>query len=128
MPAKLTGAERLDRALAAVEEDATDRNVHLAAAELVLASARPAARSSRVRATGRATATAKRGVVRFGSAKVPWTAPSHFGHGSPGSPRAQGGWMEPNPFLFMAAELREDDVIDLYLNRSVRAIRDNGLS
>lgn len=128
MPAKLTGAEALDAALAAVEDDATDRNVALAAAQLVLSTARPAARSTRVRATGRAKATGRRGIVMFGSAATPWTAPSHFGHGAPGRPRAQGGWITGNMFLFAASDKRREDVFDLYARRTTEAIRANGLA
>lgn len=126
MPVKLTGAERLDAALAAVEADATDRNTLLAMAELVLATARPAAVSTRVRATGRKTASTGKAKVLFGSAAVPWTAPSHFGHGTPSTPRAQGGWMRGNMFLFNAAERRREAVIDLGLSRCVAAFRSNG--
>lgn len=126
MPAKLTGAERLDAALAAVESDATDKNTLLAMAELVLAEARPAAQSTRVRATGRTTATEGRAKVLFGNARTPWTAPSHFGHGSASVPRAQGGWMRGNLFLFRASERRHDDVVDLGLRRCVAAFRANG--
>ena len=126
MPAKLTGAERLDAALAAVEADATDKNTLLAMAELVLADARPAAQSTRVRATGRTTATDGRAKVLFGSAATPWTAPSHFGHGSASVPRAQGGWMRGNFFLFNASERRREDVVDLGLRRTVAAFRANG--
>ncbi len=126
MPAKLTGAERLDAALAAVEAGATDKNTLLAMAELVLAEARPAAQSTRVRATGRTTATQGRAKVLFGNARTPWTAPSHFGHGSASVPRAQGGWMRGNLFLFRAADRRREDVIDLGLRRCVAAFRANG--
>ena len=126
MPAKLTGAERLDAALAAVEDDASDRNTLLAMAELVLATARPAAESSRLRATARTTATRGRSKVIFGSPAVPWAGPSHFGHGSASAPRAQGGWIKGNLFLFNAMDRRRDDVIDLGLNRAVDALRANG--
>ena len=128
MPAKLTGAEALDAALAAVEADATDKTVALAAATLVLNTARPAAHSTRVRATGRATASGRRGVVRFGSAATPWAAPSHFGHGSAGRPRAQGGWITGNMFLFQASDKRREEVYDLYVRRTTEAIRANGLA
>lgn len=126
MPAKLTGAERLDAALVAVEADASDKNTLSAMAELVLATARPAALSTRVAATGRKTVSAGKAKVLFGSAAVPWTAPSHFGHGSASVPRAQGGWMRGNMFLFDASERRREAVIDLGLNRCVAAFRANG--
>lgn len=127
MGVKVTGADRLDSALAAVEADATDRNTLLAMAALVLVAAQPAARSTRVRATGRTRFAGKgRAQVLFGSAATPWTAPSHFGHGAPGHPRAQGGWITGNMFLFNAAERERDNVIDLGLRRVVDAFRANG--
>ena len=128
MGVKLDGAARLDAALAAVEEDATDKNTLLAMAELVLATARPAAESTRVRATGRTTATQGRAQVLFGSPRVPWTRPSHFGHGTASSPRPQGGWMRGTLFLFRAVDQRSDDVIDLGLRRTVDAFRANGFT
>ena len=123
----LPGAARLDRALAAVEVDATDARVAKAAGELVAATARAASFSTRVARTGKVRA--KRGVafVTFGSPATPWALPGHFGHGTPSSPRPQGGYMMPNPFLYNAADARREQVIDLYLTRCVTAIRSNGL-
>jgi hypothetical protein len=126
VPVKVTGAEQLDQALARVEEDASDKNTLLAMAQLVLATARPAARSSRVRATGRATATEGRAKATFGSKAVPWTAASHFSHGTASAPRAQGGWIRGTWFLFDAVEKRRDDVVDLGLNRAAAVLRANG--
>lgn len=128
MPAKLTGAEQLDRALGRAEEDATDRNVLLAGAALVVARARGRTRSTRVAGTGRTLARKGLGIARFGSAATPWTPPSHFGHGAPGNTRPQGGYMIANPFLFEAAAIEEDRVFDLFLTRTTKALRDNGLS
>ena len=82
----LPGAARLDRALAKVEEDATDANTLKAAAEVVLFAARQRSRSRRVQRTGRVSVRKSSGVIRFGSPQVPWTVPSHWGHGSPGAP------------------------------------------
>lgn len=124
----LPGAARLDRALAKVETDATDANTIKAAGEVVLFTAKQRARSRRVRRTGRVSTRRDRAVVRFGSPAVPWTVPSHFGHGSPGDPRPQGGWMPKNPFLFDARDDKEEEVVDLFLRRTVDAIRKAGLS
>lgn len=128
MPAKLTGADRVDQALARVADEATGRPVLIALAELVVAAARPLVKSSRVRSTGRATASGNRGVAAFGSAATPWTAPSHFGHGSPSVPRAQGGWMPANPFLFKARDARQDELEELVLTGTIKALRRNGLA
>lgn len=123
----LPGAARLDRALRQVEEDATDANTLKAAAEVVLFTAKQRSRSRRVRRTGRVSVRKSSGVIRFGSTAVPWTVPSHFGHGSPGAPRAQGGWMPKNPFLFDARDENEEEVVDLFLRRTTEAIRKAGL-
>jgi hypothetical protein len=123
----LPGASRLDKALAAVQVDATDTKVAKAAGELVAAEARAKSFSSRVAKTGKVRV--RRGVafVTFGSPATPWALPGHFGHGTPSSPRAQGGWMAPNPFLYDASDVRREQVIDLYLTRCVQAIKANGL-
>lgn len=123
----LPGAARLDRALAKLEVDATDSRVLKAAAELVLFRAKQGTRSRRVRRTGKTSIRRGRAMARFGSPQVPWTAPSHFGHGTASSPRAQGGFMAANPFLFRARDETEDEVVDLFLRRTKEAIRDTGL-
>ena len=124
----MAGADRLDRALAKLAVDATDATVAKVAGELVAAAAKPKSRSSRVQRTGRVTASKGVARVLFGTPATPWAGPSHFGHGSPGSPRPQGGWILPNPFLYDALDQRREQVIDLYLTRCVQAIRKNGLS
>lgn len=120
--------DRLDRALAKMAEDATDKAVHLAAAEFLVASAKPASPSRRVAATGRGAARKTGGVARFGGPRTPWAGPQHFGHGSPGNPRPQGGYMVANPWLWNTSDQRREQVVDLYLRRCVDAIRKNGLS
>lgn len=93
----------------------------------MLFTAKQRSRSRRVRRTGRVSVRKSSGVIRFGSTAVPWTVPSHFGHGSPGAPRAQGGWMPKNPFLFDARDENEEEVVDLFLRRTTEAIRKAGL-
>jgi hypothetical protein len=127
VPAKLTGDERLFRALDRVVEEATDKSVHLAAAEIVLHAAAPKSPSSRGARTGRTAARKTGGVVRFGGPRTPWVPPSHFGHGSPANPRPQGGYMTPTPFLWDALDARSAAVTDLYYQRLDAAIRRNGL-
>ena len=123
----MAGADRLDRALAKLAVDATDATVAKVAGELVAAAAKPKSRSSRVQRTGRVTASKGVARVLFGSPATPWAGPSHFGHGTPGAPRPQGGYMIANPFLYDAADQRREQVIDLYYRRTVDAIRKNGL-
>jgi hypothetical protein len=124
----VAGADRLDRALAKLAEDCTDARVAKVAGELVLGTAKPKSRSSRVQRTGKVSARQGVARVQFGSPATPWAGPSHFGHGSPGNPRPQGGWMLPNPFLYNALDQRREQVIDLYLRRTLDAIRSNGLN
>lgn len=123
----MAGADRLDRALAKLAVDATDATVAKVAGELVAAAAKPKSRSSRVQRTGRVTASKGVARVLFGTPATPWAGPSHFGHGTPGAPRPQGGYMIANPFLYDAADQRREQVIDLYYRRTVDAIRKNGL-
>jgi len=124
MPAKLTGADKLLKALAAVEDEATDANIHRAAARTVLEAARPGSRSSRVRATGKASGVKKFGLVTFGSPATPWTGPSHFGHAH----RKQGGYMTANPWLFAAADRTEDAVADLFEKALIDSLHRQGLT
>lgn len=116
------GTERLLRALAAVEEDATSKNVHLAAAEVVMEEARPLTprRSGELQRSGRTSATKKRGVVRFGGPRVPWAGPVHFG--AP-APRPQGGFIRPDPWLYEAGDRRRDEVADLFARKTDEAVR-----
>ncbi len=123
----MAGADRLDRALAQLAEDCTDARVAKVAGELVLGAAKPKARSSRVQRSGKVSARQGVARVQFGGPATPWAGPSHFGHGSPGNPRPQGGYMIANPFLYDAADQRREQVVDLYLRRCVDAIRSNGL-
>lgn len=124
----MAGADRLDRALAKLADDATDARVAKVAGELVMGTAKPKSRSSRVQRTGKVSARQGVARVQFGSPATPWAGPSHFGHGTPGAPRPQGGWILPNPFLYDALDQRREQVVDLYFTRCVQAIRKNGLS
>ncbi len=123
----LPGARALDRALARLEADSTDSNTVKAAGELVRFTARPKSPSRRVGRTGRVLARRGQSVIRFGSPATPWAVPSHFGHGSPGDPRPQGGWMPAVPFLYEARDEREEEVIDLFLRRTIDVARREGL-
>ncbi len=126
----LPGAKRLDTALAKMEDDLTDENVARAAGELVMTTARQMSRSRRVRSSGRVSTRKGRGrvraVVKFGSPRAPFTAASHFGHGTKSRPRAQGGYMPANPFLHRGRDQREDDVVDLWLRQTRDAISEAG--
>lgn len=123
----LKGADEFDRALAMLEKDVADAQTTEAGAEIVERRAKKNSRSRRVRRTARIAATQGKAVIRFGSPRVPWTAPSHFGHGSPSRPRAQGGYMLRNPFLFDAVNQEEDSVVDVFVRDTNDAIRKAGL-
>ncbi|MGL4300060.1 MAG: hypothetical protein ACRCW4_13400 [Candidatus Neomicrothrix subdominans] len=127
----LPGVDRLLKALEAVEVEATDRNANAAAAETVAAAARPLAPTGptgRAKRSIRASGTKAAGVVRAGGPSVPWVAPGVFGHGTPGNPRPQGGYMPANPWPFDAAGRAADDVIEIYHRRTMDALREQGLT
>jgi hypothetical protein len=51
---------------------------------------------------------------RVGRARIPYAGPVVGGHGSAATPRAQGGWIRPNPFPFDALDARYSAVIETY--------------
>lgn len=120
----LAGATRLLNALAKLEDDLNDGSVAKVAGELVLRTAKARSHSRRVRRVGKVSVRGNKAVIKFGGAKAPpFTAASHFGHGSASRPRAQGGWMPRNPFLFDARDEHEEDIVDLYLTQTGDSIR-----
>jgi hypothetical protein len=123
----LAGADRLVRALQAVEDEATDKAVHLAAAETVAEGARGFApvKSGAAKRSTRASATKGSGVVRAGGPRLPWVPPAHFG--AP-PPRPQGGYMRPNPWLYKGGDARADEVLDLFQRKLDTALRRQGLT
>ena len=52
--------------------------------------------------------------IRVGRKRLPYVGPIIGGHGSPGNPRLQGGYVLPNPFIFDAADERAAAVIKNY--------------
>lgn len=127
MTVTVTGDDEFLRALKQVESDVADADTLKAGGRIVERQAKRNSRSRRVRRTARIVATDGRAAIQFGAPSVPWTGPSHFGHGSPSRPRAQGGYMRRNPFLFDAADKRESDVVDLVAEDVNKAIRKAGL-
>lgn len=122
------GPEALLKALAAVEEECTDRNVHTAAAQVVAAGARPLAPvgpTRKLRGSIRASGTKARGVVRAGGPSIPWGPPAHWG--AP-PPRPQGGYMKPQPFLLDGADNRRDEVDDVFFGQCKSSLRRQGLT
>ncbi len=92
-------AKEINKSAADVVLDEADRNVPEV--------------SGRLRRSGRTSGQAKAGVVRYGRAAVPWAGPIHFGH----NPRPQGGFTEPNPWLYDAADKRGPEVRKKYEER-----------
>ena len=124
----LPGVDRLVKALAAVGEEATDKAVHLAAAETVADGARtfaPRGPTGLTVRSLRASGAKGAGVVRAGGPRVPWVVPGHFG--AP-PPRPQGGYMRPNPWLYKGGDARADEVLDLFHRKTNAALRRQGLT
>lgn len=102
------------------------KSAHKAGATVILDEARPnapAGPTGLLKKSGRVSGTKTAGVVRFGrGARTPWARPAHFGHAN----RPQGGFIRPNPFLYDAADDRQQQVYDTYAEFVSRHI-DEGL-
>lgn len=110
---QVVGARELRRAFKQASDDAKDelKETHLEAAQLVADEAKvtvPTA-SGVLAGTIRAAGQQAAGVVRAGYARVPYAGPIHFGW------RAHN--IEPQPYLYEAADRRADEVIDAYYKR-----------
>lgn len=121
MAASVEGLDGLLAALDDAAEEATDRDVNKAAANVVLVAAKPKApvASGKLKGSGKASATQSIGKVRFGGPGIPWAGPAIFG--AP-PPRKQGGFNRPNPFVFEAGDERADAVAEVYLRATERAL------
>lgn len=86
------------------------------AAKLVAqrAEARAPVQSGALRDTIRTFARKSNAGIRIGFARTPYAGPIVGGHGGPGAPRAQGGYVLPNPFPFDALDSRYSAVIATY--------------
>lgn len=67
-----------------------------------------------LRDTIRTFAQKRNAGIRVGFARVPYAGPVVGGHGSASFPRAQGGFMRPNPFPYDALDQRYSAVIEVY--------------
>ncbi len=65
--------------------------------------------TGRLQQSIRPSATNASGVVRAGSKAIPWAGPNHFGWPARG--------IEPNTFLYDAADDRASEVVDLFYER-----------
>ena len=109
----IEGIDKLRRALVKLDNAAKQdfKAAGKTAAEIVAKQANNEVpvRSGRLRNTIRAGATQTSGVVRAGTAKVPYAGPIHFGWG-----RRR---IHPNPFLYRAADKRVNEVVEAYLGQ-----------
>jgi hypothetical protein len=113
---QIEGLSALVRALKQAEADLDDlKNANQAAGRIVLDAARPAAphRTGTLAASGRANRAAKKANVLFGSARVPWANPIHW------------GWpahhIAAQPFVTTAAAQTQPEWLGAY-ERDVQAV------
>ena len=101
------------RRLKQLEDGAVSREVNKGAADIVLRAANisvPRGPSGKLRRSGRASGTKSAGVVRYGTARVPYATNVHFGD----LDRPQGGFILPNPWAYDAADSRRREVFKHY--------------
>lgn len=92
------------------------RDVGTSAAKLIADRAYQQApeQSGGLKADIRTFASKKNAGVRVGRKRLPYAGPIVGGHGSAEAPRAQGGYVTPNPFIFDAGDDRAQAVFDAY--------------
>jgi hypothetical protein len=108
---QVKGAKELRRAIRQAETTelaAELKAANKAAAEVVAYEAQTIVPvlSGRLLETIRASGTLTAGVVRAGRASLPYAGPIHFGW--------PGHSIEPNPYLYDAADNRVDEVVEQY--------------
>lgn len=120
---QIVGLREVQMNLAKLGSDAKNdmKPAHKKAAEIVVAGARRFVpiQTGALRDSLRAIARQKAGVVRVGSASVPYAGPIHF------------GWparrIRPNPFIYDALDERRSEVVRLYDERMREVIKKHGL-
>lgn len=109
---EVVGAKELRSAIKRAEDAGLVKELkaaHKEAAEVVAYEAQTIVpvKSGRLLESIRSAGTQSAGIVRAGKASVPYAGPIHF------------GWrrrnIEPNPFLYDAADARVDEVRDTYM-------------
>lgn len=121
---QVAGLKEVQYSLTKLGKDARNelKPAHKAAAELVVAKARPMApvRTGNLRETLRPFARQRAGIVRAGGISAPYAGPIVF------------GWparhIKANPFIYNAADQRRGEIVALYEKRMAELIRINGLS
>lgn len=121
---RVAGLKEVQYSLTKLGKDARNemKPAHKAAAELVVYKARPMSpvRTGALRDTLRAFARQRAGIVRAGTASVPYAGPIIFGWPLRG--------IRANPFIYKAADERRDQIVALYEKRMAELIRKNGLA
>lgn len=110
------GLKELNKKLKALgEDDATLKNANYEAAELLLKAAAPnvPSKSGALKRSLRAGKSASAGVVRGGSAKVPYAAPIHWGWFYDREQFIYKNIM-PQPFLAKALQLSYQEILANY--------------
>ena len=108
---EIKGLKELNKALRQAADEDLKKEIkaaHLEAAKAVADQAKfeIPVRSGRLRDSIRATGTLKGGLVRAGSARVPYAGPIHFGW------KARN--IRPQPFIYEALDKRIGDVLAAY--------------
>ena len=120
---QVEGVGDLTRALRQVEGGAADlRQAHAEGAEIVAEEARTLVpvRRGILRADIRSSGQIGQGVVRAGRASVPYAGPIHFGWAAHN--------IEPQPFLYDAADARTDEVRDTFREQLAKLAQSAGLA
>ena len=113
----IEGDEELRELLESIVDGVEDlRDVGTSAAKLIAdrAYAQAPEQSGGLKADIRTYASKQNAGVRVGRKRIPYAGPIVGGHGSPRAPRAQGGYVLPNPFIYDAGDERAEAVFDAY--------------
>lgn len=120
---QVEGVDKVRRALRKIEDGAKDlKEAHREGAEIVADESKRIVpvRSGALRDTIRAAGQVGGGVVRAGFARIPYAGVIHFGWA--------GHNIEPQPYLYDAADNRTSEVLDAYDKQLANLIQENGLN
>jgi len=112
---RVEGLAQFVRAMKAAEVDVDDlKDANQAAGAIVLnaAQARAPRRTGALAGSGRANRAVRKAVIRFGSARVPYAGPIHWGW-----PRRH---IRPQPFALDAAQASEPVWLGIYARELVK--------
>lgn len=110
---EIEGLRELQRDLRKLGDDAKKemKPAHLKSAEIVVMGAKRYVpyRTGKLADSIRAMARQTAGVVRAGSASVPYAGPIHFGWPA--------RFIKPQPFIYDALDERRDEIVNIYAER-----------